>query len=162
MFDWVLPSASTRRSPACYSALKPRRLQNISNANFDPLIAYLVPGATVLLGASPFSDTIRSWLATTPAEAPTIGGFLYLAIASLAVGIPPHPRARRDTLLGIPLLARKQVSRRNRLTVKPRPVLRQLAPHLAHARSAEPKPLGGFVRSFAKHQLLRQPAITFR
>ena len=59
----------------------------VSNDNFGPLIAYLVPGATVLLGASKFSPTLRSWFASTPADAPTIGGFLYLTLASLGVGM---------------------------------------------------------------------------
>jgi hypothetical protein len=62
-------------------------MHSVSNANFGPLIAYLVPGATVLLGASLFSPTLSTLLATTPKEAPTIGGFLYLTLASLAVGM---------------------------------------------------------------------------
>ena len=62
-------------------------VQSISNDNFGPLIAYLVPGATALLGYSPFSATLRSWFATAPLDAPTIGGFLYLTVASLAVGM---------------------------------------------------------------------------
>ena len=63
-------------------------MTSVSNANFGPLIAYLVPGATVLLGLSPFSPTLRAWLAATPADSPpTIGGFLYLTVASLAVGM---------------------------------------------------------------------------
>ena len=36
---------------------------------------------------SRFSPTIRSWLAVSPANAPTIGGFLYLTVASLAAGM---------------------------------------------------------------------------
>ncbi len=59
----------------------------VTNDNFGPLIAYLVPGATALLGFSQFSPTLRSWFATTPANAPTIGGFLYLTVASVAVGM---------------------------------------------------------------------------
>ena len=62
-------------------------MQSVSNANFGPLIAYLVPGATVLLGASPFSPVVRSWFGASPAAAPTIGGFLYLTTASIAVGM---------------------------------------------------------------------------
>ena len=62
-------------------------MQSVSNANFGPLIAYLVPGATVLLGASQFSPTLCTWLAATPTDTPTIGGFLYLTLASLAVGM---------------------------------------------------------------------------
>src|SRR5271154_3653500 len=63
------------------------RLLGVSNDNFGPLVAYLVPGATVLLGASQFSPILRAWLASTPTDAPTIGGFLYLTVASLGVGM---------------------------------------------------------------------------
>jgi len=61
--------------------------QSISNDNFGPLIAYLVPGATVLAGMSPSSPTLQGWLAATPDAAPSIGGFLYATVASLAVGM---------------------------------------------------------------------------
>jgi len=62
-------------------------VQAVSNDNFGPLIAYLVPGATVLVGFSEFMPVLRTWFATEPANAPTIGGFLYLTLASLAVGM---------------------------------------------------------------------------
>lgn len=62
-------------------------MQPVTNASFGPLIAYLVPGATVLAGASEFSSPLRLWFAATPANAPTIGGFLYLTVAALAVGM---------------------------------------------------------------------------
>lgn len=60
---------------------------SVSNNNFGPLIGYLVPGATILLGATPFSPTLRAWFAAAPTDAPTIGGFLYLTVASLGVGM---------------------------------------------------------------------------
>jgi len=62
-------------------------MQSVSNDNFGPLIAYLVPGATVLMGASPFSPTLQQWFATAPSATPTIGGFLYISVVSLAVGM---------------------------------------------------------------------------
>ena len=62
-------------------------MQAVSNDNFGPLIAYLVPGATVLLGFSPFSEALKSWFATAPADVPTIGGFLYLTVSSIAAGM---------------------------------------------------------------------------
>jgi hypothetical protein len=62
-------------------------MESVTNANFGPLIAYLVPGATVLGGLSPFSATLRTWFGAGPANAPTIGGFLYLTVASIAVGM---------------------------------------------------------------------------
>ena len=62
-------------------------MQTISNANFGPLVAYLVPGATVLFGLSQLSPTLHAWFAATPPDSPTIGGFLYLTVAALAAGM---------------------------------------------------------------------------
>lgn len=62
-------------------------MQSVNRDTFGPLIAYLVPGATALFGFSQFSPTLRTWFAVTPADAPTIGGFLYLTVASLAAGM---------------------------------------------------------------------------
>lgn len=62
-------------------------VDSISESNFGPLIAYLVPGATVLLGLSPFSPLLQAWFASTPPTSPTLGGFLYLTVASLAAGM---------------------------------------------------------------------------
>jgi hypothetical protein len=62
-------------------------MQAVTNDNFGPLIAYLVPGATVLVGFSQFSVTLKSWFATTPSDVPTIGGFLYLTVSSIAAGM---------------------------------------------------------------------------
>lgn len=62
-------------------------MESVTNANFGPLIAYLVPGATVLAGFSPFSPILRSWFAAAPTDGPIIGGFLYLTVASIAVGM---------------------------------------------------------------------------
>jgi hypothetical protein len=62
-------------------------MQNITSANFGTVIAYLVPGLTAVLGASQFSTALQGWLAATPPNAPTVGGFLYLTIVSLAAGM---------------------------------------------------------------------------
>lgn len=62
-------------------------LQTVTNDNFGPLIAYLLPGATALAGLSTFSATLQTWLASAPDSPPTIGGFLYLTLAALAVGM---------------------------------------------------------------------------
>jgi hypothetical protein len=62
-------------------------MQNLTTANFGPLVSYLVPGATVLLALSPFSPTLQSWIARGPASTPTLGGFLYLTVAALAAGM---------------------------------------------------------------------------
>jgi hypothetical protein len=55
--------------------------------DFGTMIAYLVPGATVLLGLSEYFAGLKAWFAMTPESAPTIGGFLYLTVASLAAGM---------------------------------------------------------------------------
>lgn len=62
-------------------------MQSVTNANFGPLIAYLVPGATALFGISEFYPALRAWFAVVPTQTPTIGGFLYLTVASVAVGM---------------------------------------------------------------------------
>src|SRR4051812_48830029 len=60
---------------------------SVSDANFGPLVAYLIPRATALAGLMPFSPTLRGWFALNPAAAPTLGGFLYLTVAALAAGM---------------------------------------------------------------------------
>ena len=64
-----------------------RPVKDVTSNNFGVLIAYLVPGATALWGLSSFSPSLRAWFASTPSDAPTISGFLYLTVASLAVGM---------------------------------------------------------------------------
>ena len=62
-------------------------MQSVTHDTFGPLIAYLIPGAIALLGLSPFVPAVETWFAGTPATAPTVGGFLYLTVASLAAGM---------------------------------------------------------------------------
>lgn len=62
-------------------------MSTVTRDNFGPLIAYLVPGATVLWGLSYFSTTLQSWFASAPPDVPSLGGFLYLTVASVATGM---------------------------------------------------------------------------
>ncbi len=62
-------------------------MQAVNNDNFGPLVAYLVPGGTVLLGFSRFSPTLQTWFTPPSGAAPSIGGFLYLTVASIAAGM---------------------------------------------------------------------------
>ncbi len=62
-------------------------MRDVTSHNFGLLIAYILPGMTALWGASYFSPTIRVWLGSAPADAPTVGGFLYLTIAATAAGL---------------------------------------------------------------------------
>lgn len=62
-------------------------MRDVTNNNFGLLIAYVLPGLTVLWGASHFSPTLRSWLASNPTDSPTVGGFLYVTLGSVAAGM---------------------------------------------------------------------------
>ena len=62
-------------------------MRDVSTRNFGLLIAYLLPGFTTLWGLSYVSDTIRSWLGSPPTNSPTVGGFLYVTLASIALGL---------------------------------------------------------------------------
>ena len=62
-------------------------MRDVTNQNFGLLIAYVLPGVTALWGASYLSPTVRVWLGSAPADAPTVGGFLYLTIAAVAAGL---------------------------------------------------------------------------
>lgn len=55
--------------------------------DFGFVIAYLLPGLVALWGCGYFEPTIRSWFGAVPENAPTIGGFLYVTLASLAAGL---------------------------------------------------------------------------
>lgn len=62
-------------------------MNDVTTANFGPLVSYLAPGATILASISQFSPTLQRWFASSPNNTPTIGGFLYVTVASIAVGM---------------------------------------------------------------------------
>lgn len=62
-------------------------MKEVSKTNFGPLIAYIVPGLVVLWGISPFSATVASWLSSANGASPTVAGFLYVTLGSLAAGL---------------------------------------------------------------------------
>lgn len=62
-------------------------MSTVTRDNFGPLIAYLVPGATVLWGLSLFSPALRLQFLTSTPGGPSLGDVLYLTVASLAVGM---------------------------------------------------------------------------
>ena len=70
-----------------YATLVACGMKEVSVNNFGLLIAYVVPGFTALWGASYFSATLRSWLHGTPTDTPTVSGFLYVTIGSIAAGV---------------------------------------------------------------------------
>lgn len=62
-------------------------MRDVSSQNFGLLMAFILPGFTVVWGVSHVSADVALWLGTTPTEAPTVGGFLYVTIASVAAGL---------------------------------------------------------------------------
>jgi hypothetical protein len=62
-------------------------MQSVTNDTFGPLIAYLVPGATVLAGWSAHVPTAAGWFVASPGEPPTVGGLVFLSLAAVAVGM---------------------------------------------------------------------------
>jgi hypothetical protein len=62
-------------------------MRDITRDNFGLLIAYLLPGFVALWGAAYHVEAVRSWLRSTPPDAPTVGGFLYATLASTALGL---------------------------------------------------------------------------
>lgn len=62
-------------------------MQEVSNRNFGLLIAYVVPGLVALWGLSFVVPEVRPWLLGLPEDAPTIGGFLYVTLASVTLGM---------------------------------------------------------------------------
>src|ERR1043166_3090482 len=55
--------------------------------DFGLLIAYVLPGFLALWGGTAVSPVLRAWFGTPPANAPTVGGFLSLTVASIAAGL---------------------------------------------------------------------------
>lgn len=58
--------------------------------NFGLLIAYVLPGFVILLGAGSMSDAVRVWLvgvSTASTSGPTVGSVLYVGLASIGSGM---------------------------------------------------------------------------
>ena len=62
-------------------------MREVTTANFGLLIAYLLPGFVALVGVGFVSETVASWLSASSSTAPTVGGFLYVTLASLDAGL---------------------------------------------------------------------------
>jgi hypothetical protein len=63
-------------------------MKDITDKNFGVIIAFLIPGFMLLWGLSYSSSMVAAWLVkSSAADAPTVGGFLYATLASLALGL---------------------------------------------------------------------------
>ena len=60
---------------------------SLSNENFGLVIAYILPGFVALWGVSYFSPTVESWITASQQGAPSVAGFMYVTVASLAAGL---------------------------------------------------------------------------
>lgn len=62
-------------------------MKEASTFDFGLLIAYVLPGVVTVWGLGRFSETVRSWFSASAAGPPTVGGFLFLTLASVAIGL---------------------------------------------------------------------------
>ena len=62
-------------------------MNDLTTKNFGLLIAYVLPGLTILWGISFFYEPVHIWLYTAPENAPTVSGFLYVTLAAVAAGM---------------------------------------------------------------------------
>src|SRR5438093_13534169 len=63
-------------------------MKDVTEKNFGVVIAFWLPGFLLLWGLSYSWPEIATWLAKSSTnDAPTVGGFLYATLASLAGGL---------------------------------------------------------------------------
>jgi len=62
-------------------------MSTLSNQNFGLIIAFLLPGFVALWGVSYFSPAVASWITVPQQDVPTVAGFMYVTLASLAAGV---------------------------------------------------------------------------
>ena len=55
--------------------------------SFGLVIAFLLPGFVCLFGVSNFSPTLAAWMSSEPSRDPSVSGFLYVVMGSLAAGL---------------------------------------------------------------------------
>jgi hypothetical protein len=62
-------------------------MNDVTAANFGLLIAFLLPGFVTLWGIGEFSPIVHAWLTGAPEQSPTVGGFLYVTLGTVAMGL---------------------------------------------------------------------------
>jgi hypothetical protein len=62
-------------------------VNELAGKNFGIVIAYILPGFVALWGASCFCPAVASWIVSSHEREPTIAGFCYVSLASLAAGL---------------------------------------------------------------------------
>lgn len=76
-------------------------MKGVSSKNLGLIIAFLLPGFIGLWRLFYHSPLVSSWIRGSREAAPAVGGFLYVALPSLAVGLTVNASrwAVMDTLL---------------------------------------------------------------
>lgn len=77
--------ACLERCPCCF--LPRSGVNDAFRQNFGLLIAFVLPGFMAVWGIGFLSPIVHGWLLARPDQAPTIGGFLYVTLASIAAGV---------------------------------------------------------------------------
>ena len=62
-------------------------MERLTERNFGLVIAFVLPGLVALWGVSFFSPTVALWLRVAPSGSPSVAGFLFVTLASLAAGL---------------------------------------------------------------------------
>ena len=62
-------------------------MRDISTSNFGLLIAYVIPGFTVMVGLGLVFPMVARWLGHPSSQLPTVGGFLYVTIGAVTIGL---------------------------------------------------------------------------
>ncbi|MEM0983974.1 MAG: hypothetical protein AAGI17_08500 [Planctomycetota bacterium] len=62
-------------------------MDGLTNKNFGLLIAYVVPGFVALWGLAQINPIIAEWLSGPHTSGPSIGGVLYVTVASVGLGM---------------------------------------------------------------------------
>lgn len=63
-------------------------LENVKHeTDFGLLISYILPGFIVLLGLAHHYPIVQTWIGHATENSPSLGGFLYLTVASIFVGL---------------------------------------------------------------------------
>lgn len=62
-------------------------MNDVTTSNFGLLIAYILPGSVALWGIGELWPTAHAWFGDSTAQSPTVGGFLYVTLAAVGVGL---------------------------------------------------------------------------
>ncbi len=62
-------------------------MRDVHSQNFGLLIAFVLPGFTLLLGLAEHLPIVRDGLGAAPDTSPTVGGFLYMTLAAVTLGL---------------------------------------------------------------------------